>query len=763
MPDRSGVQGDRIAGQFYYDIYFTGGDIENATLTNVIINGASSNRNETILTAAGNYSVISTDYIITVQKTAPQITSIILPASPVTSRSIIVKDGSGNAASFPITINGNGKNIDGAASFILNLNYSSVEIVYNGTQWNVIGNYLESDGNVVGPGSSTDNAIARFNGTSGASIQNSGVIIDDSNNISGVVDLSASGQISSLTDIIQGSATPINTTNIPTPGISAMTTSGNPGFCMARFANNNGNGKIFLVKSRGATIGSNVVVQTGDGLGTFEFYGASGSDYQRGAFILATVTDPSPSATAMGSDLRFFTAAASATGGSERLTIKSNGNILVGTTSDVSGKIQVLSTTEQLRLNFDSSNRASFTVGSNGNLGLNFGGVGGVTLFQPTDAVASGLGIINTTVTGSLRIWADSSNIGRIDSASTGNGNIAINGAGTGNVLIGTTTNSSNGRLQLASSTVIGGGIGFGTDIALYRTGSTGLEMTSGAASNATLSLKSPSFTANAITLSNSNGSLILGSSAGNVLTLDSSLNATVVGQLVAGTNVFLSAGTGTFAWSSRARMRSPSDGVMTLLNTAETDFSRLQFGGTTSSFPALKRSTTELHAVLADDSGFTTFRAGGANFTGNVTGATFIPTSGSAPTNGMYLSAANTLAFSTNSTAALTISSSQSATFAGAIIGSVQALSGAGSVNVTQLTTAYTSTGVLDALTLANGSAGQIKTIVHVVDGGSGILTPTTPLGYSTITFTNAGDSVTLQYFTQGWSIIGFKGVTIA
>jgi hypothetical protein len=41
-------------------------------------------------------------------------------------------------------------------------------------------------GDVVGPGSATDNAIARFDLTTGKLIQNSGVIIDDSANVSGV-------------------------------------------------------------------------------------------------------------------------------------------------------------------------------------------------------------------------------------------------------------------------------------------------------------------------------------------------------------------------------------------------------------------------------------------------------------------------------------------------------------------------------------------------------------------------------------------------
>lgn len=61
---------------------------------------------------------------------------------------------------------------------------------------------------------------------------------------------------------------------------------------------------------------------------------------------------------------------------------------------------------------------------------------------------------------------------------------------------------------------------------------------------------------------------------------------------------------TGFLGNSLRGGFRFPSDGVFTLLNTAETDFGRLQFGGTTSSFPALKRSATILQARLADDSG---------------------------------------------------------------------------------------------------------------------------------------------------------------
>jgi hypothetical protein len=102
--------------------------------------------------------------------------------------------------------------------------------------------------------------------------------------------------------------------------------------------------------------------------------------------------------------------------------------------------------------------------------------------------------------------------------------------------------------------------------------------------------------------------------------------------------------------------------------------------------------------------------------------------------------------------------------TLNGAIVGTPNAMSGAGAVSVDTLTTLWTSTGVAQALTLANGTPGQIKTIIHDVDGGSGVLTPATKTGYSTITFTNAGESATLQYVTtRGWIILSLYGAIAA
>jgi hypothetical protein len=50
-------------------------------------------------------------------------------------------------------------------------------------------------GDVVGPGSSTDNAVVRWNGTGGDTVQDSGIIVDDSDNISGVGNITLSGTV----------------------------------------------------------------------------------------------------------------------------------------------------------------------------------------------------------------------------------------------------------------------------------------------------------------------------------------------------------------------------------------------------------------------------------------------------------------------------------------------------------------------------------------------------------------------------------------
>jgi hypothetical protein len=99
-------------------------------------------------------------------------------------------------------------------------------------------------------------------------------------------------------------------------------------------------------------------------------------------------------------------------------------------------------------------------------------------------------------------------------------------------------------------------------------------------------------------------------------------------------------------------------------------------------------------------------------------------------------------------------------------INGSVQALSGAGAVNLTTYSTAFTSTAAGNALTLANGAQGQIKNIVYVAEaagGDTGILTPTNLGAGTTITFNAVGDSCQLQFIGTDWWAVSLRGAVLA
>jgi hypothetical protein len=95
-----------------------------------------------------------------------------------------------------------------------------------------------------------------------------------------------------------------------------------------------------------------------------------------------------------------------------------------------------------------------------------------------------------------------------------------------------------------------------------------------------------------------------------------------------------------------------------------------------------------------------------------------------------------------------------------------VQALSGPGAVNITSLATAFTSTATGNALMLADGAQGQLKTIIYVAEaagGDTGILTPANLGSATTITFNAVGDSVTLQFAGTEWWVVGFRGAVVA
>jgi hypothetical protein len=127
-------------------------------------------------------------------------------------------DGNGDSATYNITVQGSSsQTINGASTYVMTSNKQAAIFQFNGTEWKVITEYpgatlrvskggtgltavgsalqvlrtnagataLEwataGSGDVVGPASSTDNAIARFDGTTGKLVQNSQYAIVDDN------------------------------------------------------------------------------------------------------------------------------------------------------------------------------------------------------------------------------------------------------------------------------------------------------------------------------------------------------------------------------------------------------------------------------------------------------------------------------------------------------------------------------------------------------------------------------------------------------
>ena len=273
--------------------------------------------------------------------------------------------------------------------------------------------------------------------------------------------------------------------------------------------------------------------------------------------------------------------------------------------------------------------------------------------------------------------------------------------------------------------------------------------------------------------------------------------------------------GDGYLTFYTRSKIRSESNGTLSLQTNAGGLLSRLAFGPLGVTFPALQMSGTTITAGLADGTaggGFVasgTFAATGASaastpasllsgavFTGG-TGTTNFPhfliqpTAATAATSwstagtvigvntasgfggnliDLKVNGAGTSAFKVSSGGSTTLGNITTVgpvTSGGALITTPATQSGAGALSVSVSSIALTTTGVANALTLANGTAGQLLTISHVSRGGgtgTAVLTPTTTNGYTTITFTATGDSVMLQYHTTGgWHIVGSRGVTIA
>ncbi len=91
-----------------------------------------------VVTASGNVTILAGDGIVEIAKTVPATTQVVIPAGLTAFQEYVIKDGSGNAGTYNITLVPSSGTIDGAASFVLDANWESISFYSNGTNIRIL-------------------------------------------------------------------------------------------------------------------------------------------------------------------------------------------------------------------------------------------------------------------------------------------------------------------------------------------------------------------------------------------------------------------------------------------------------------------------------------------------------------------------------------------------------------------------------------------------------------------------------------------------
>lgn len=91
-----------------------------------------------VVTAAGGVTVSPSDGLIVIRKTVAATTTVTLPTTPALGETHGIKDGSGNATAYNITVSAGGTNlIDGATTYVMPTNYQETWLTWDGSRWNI--------------------------------------------------------------------------------------------------------------------------------------------------------------------------------------------------------------------------------------------------------------------------------------------------------------------------------------------------------------------------------------------------------------------------------------------------------------------------------------------------------------------------------------------------------------------------------------------------------------------------------------------------
>jgi hypothetical protein len=176
------------------------------------------------------------------------------------------------------------------------------------------------------------------------------------------------------------------------------------GFSIVRNSNNANEPRITLGKSRATTQGGNTIVESGDFLGTLSFAGADGVDLATQGATISAVVDGTPGGNDLPARLVFSTTADGASSPTERMRIKADGTVCIGTTNSTPVGSNVVG------FSFNASNVCNVSNDSNVALAVNRKTNDGdlVGLYQDS-AQEGAISVSGTTVTyggGHLARWS---------------------------------------------------------------------------------------------------------------------------------------------------------------------------------------------------------------------------------------------------------------------------------------------------------------------------------------------------------------------
>jgi hypothetical protein len=121
------------------------GTVVNVTEKNTVHNGTGTtgtirgrvDKYTVVSTSSANYQLLGTEETLVVVNSTAAAIQVTPPTLIPIGYAVTVKDGAGNAATRPIQFIGT---VDGAVNPTYATNYFSKTLLWNGTQWNVIGN-----------------------------------------------------------------------------------------------------------------------------------------------------------------------------------------------------------------------------------------------------------------------------------------------------------------------------------------------------------------------------------------------------------------------------------------------------------------------------------------------------------------------------------------------------------------------------------------------------------------------------------------------